>query len=126
VIGAFILRAALGVPKESLAMMPGCYIDPKLVTPGEAFGLEAMSSFFQLFLAFGLGLDPRNNTSFGPSLGPFLIGLSSALTLFMGGIARPGYFGSSNNPARCLGLNAASGRFVYHYVFWAGDIAAVL
>jgi glycerol uptake facilitator-like aquaporin len=114
------------MPKEDISMIPGCYIDSTLVTPGQAFALETMSSFFQLFLAFGLGLDPRNSTAFGPSLGPFLIGLSSALTLFMGGIARPGYFGSSNNPARCLGLNAASGRFVYNYIFWAGDITAVM
>lgn len=107
-------------------MMPGCYVDTSLVTPAEAFAMETMSSLFQLFLAFGLGLDPRNNGAFGPSLGPFLIGLSSALTLFSTGVARPGYLGSSNNPARCLGLNAASGRWDYHYNHWVGDIAAVM
>jgi glycerol uptake facilitator-like aquaporin len=114
------------MPKSDLVMMPGCYVDTNLVTPGQAFGMEFISSFFQLFLAFGLGLDPRNNSSFGPSLTPFLIGLSAALTLFSTGMARPGYLGSSNNPARCLGLNAASGDFTYHYNHWAADITAVM
>jgi glycerol uptake facilitator-like aquaporin len=107
-------------------MMPGCYADTSVVTAGQAFGMETISSFFQLFLAFGLGLDPRNNGAFGPSLGPFLIGLSSALTLFTTGMSRPGYLGASNNPARCLGLNAASGRWDYHYNYWLGDITAAM
>ena len=53
-----------------------------------------MAAFSTLFLAFGLGLDPRNGTTFGPALAPFLIGLSSALVVFVGGIARKGYLGA--------------------------------
>jgi glycerol uptake facilitator-like aquaporin len=126
IIGAFILRGALGMPKEDLVVMPGCYVDSSIVSPGQAFGLEFMSSFFQLFLAFGLGLDPRNNSSFGPSLTPFLIGLSAALTLFSTGLTRPGYLGASTNPARCLGLMAAAENFTYHYNHWFADITAVM
>jgi glycerol uptake facilitator-like aquaporin len=126
VIGAFLLRTALGTTPEGLKLSPGCYIDPSLVTPGQAFALEFMGSLVLIFLAFGLGLDPRNANVFGPSLGPFLIGLTSALTLFAGGIARPGYLGISTNPARCLGLMAASHRFTYHYIHWTADIAAAL
>jgi glycerol uptake facilitator-like aquaporin len=124
IIGAFLLRAALGISAKDLAMSPGCYIDPIQVTPGSAFAMETVTSLFLLFLAFGLGLDPRNAGSFGPSLGPFLIGAAAATTLFAGGIARKGYLGTANNPARCLGLMAASNRFTYHYVHWAGDITA--
>ena len=126
VIGAFILRGALGASPEDLVVVPGCYIDPKLVTPGQAFALETVGSFSLLFLAFGLGLDPRNGTSFGPSVGPWLVGFAGALILFAGGISRPGYLGFSNSPARCLGLMAASNRFTYHYIHWTGDIAAAL
>lgn len=90
VVGAFLLRASVG-GREPLKMMPGCYIDPTLITPGEAYALETVTSTFVLFLAFGLGLDPRNATAFGPALGPFLIGLSVALTLFGSGFARKGY-----------------------------------
>ncbi|TLD38857.1 aquaporin-like protein [Venturia nashicola] len=126
IIGGFLLRAALDVSAEGLAMSPGCYIDPAQVTPGSAFVMETMTSLFLLFLAFGLGLDPRNSGSFGPALGPFLIGASAATTLFAGGMARKGYLGSANNPARCLGLMTASNRFTYHYVHWVGDITAAI
>jgi hypothetical protein len=53
-----------------------------------------MASLTILFLAFGLGLDPRNSTTFGPALAPFLIGFSGAVILFAGGIARKGYLGA--------------------------------
>lgn len=125
VIGAFLVRASLG-SREPLAVMPGCYIDPTLVSPGEAYVLETMTSLFIIFLAFGLGLDPRNATAFGPALGPFLIGLSVALVLFGSGFARKGYLGSSNNPARCLGLMAAGQRFDYHYIHWFGPLTAAM
>lgn len=125
VIGGFLVRASLG-SREALVMMPGCYIDSTLVSPGEVYALEAMTSLFVLFLAFGLGLDPRNATAFGPALGPFLIGLSAALTLFATGFVKKGYLGTSNNPARCLGLMAAGQRFTYHYLQWLGPITAAM
>lgn len=126
VTGANILRAALGGNPQTLVSSPGCYIDSSLIASTQAFALETMGSLFVLFLAFGLGLDPRNQGSFGPSLGPFLVGISSAIALFAGGIALPGYYGLSCNPARCLGLMAASHRFTYHWVHWVGDFTACL
>jgi glycerol uptake facilitator-like aquaporin len=124
VVGGFILRSALGGNPETLLYTPGCYIDPTEVPATQAFALETMGSLFLLFLAFGLGLDPRNQGSFGPALGVFLVGLASATTLFAGGIAIPGYLGISCNPARCLGLMAAAHRFTYHWVHWVGDLTA--
>ncbi|KIW68836.1 hypothetical protein PV04_04756 [Phialophora macrospora] len=124
VVGAYLVRAALGLSPRSLHVVPGCYIDSSLVPPAEAFAFESVMCFVQLFLAFGLGLDPRNGTAFGPSLAPILIGLSSALTLFVSSFARPGYLGTSGNPARCLGFMAAGERFTYHWVHWVGPIVA--
>lgn len=124
VVGAYILRAALGGSPSSVAVSPGCYADPSLVSADQAFALETMGALFILFLAFGLGLDPRNKGSFGPALGPFLVGISSAISLIAGGIAIPGYLGMSCNPARCLGLMAAGNRFTYHWVHWIGDFTA--
>jgi glycerol uptake facilitator-like aquaporin len=126
VIGAYLVRAALGLSPEGLQVVPGCYIDSNLVAPAEAFAFESVMCFVQLFLAFGLGLDPRNDTAFGPSLAPILIGLSSALILFTSGFARPGYLGTSINPARCLGFMAAGERFTYHWVHWVGPIVAAI
>lgn len=37
--------------------------------------LETMSGFALLFLAVGVGLDPRQRGVFGPALSPFLVGL---------------------------------------------------
>jgi len=36
VVGGFMLRAALGAGPAALTVLPGCYIDTALVTPGEA------------------------------------------------------------------------------------------
>ncbi|ETI24807.1 hypothetical protein G647_04177 [Cladophialophora carrionii CBS 160.54] len=124
IVGAYLVRAALGLSPRSLHVVPGCYIDSALVAPAEAFAFESVMCFVQLFLAFGLGLDPRNGTAFGPSLAPILIGLSSALTVFVSSFARPGYLGTSGNPARCLGFMAAGERFTYHWVHWVGPIMA--
>ena len=126
VCAAYLLRVSLGAKPEDLVLAPGCYIDPALVTPGEAFALETVGSSFLVFLAFGLGLDPRNSNAFGPSLGPFLIGLASGFSLFAGGAVRKGYLGFSSNPARCLGLMAAANRFTYHHIHWTGDITVAM
>ena len=37
VIGAFLLRASLGASPKDLEIVPGCYVDTSLVTPGEAY-----------------------------------------------------------------------------------------
>jgi glycerol uptake facilitator-like aquaporin len=124
VTGAYILRAALGGNPQSLVFSPGCYVDSSKVAASQVFALETMGALFTLFLAFGLGLDPRNKGSFSPSLGPFLVGISSAIALFAGGISVPGYYGLSCNPARCLGLMSASHRFTYHWIHWVGDFTA--
>jgi hypothetical protein len=36
VVAGFLVRASLGVKPEDIPPIPGCYIDPSLVTPGEA------------------------------------------------------------------------------------------
>jgi Major intrinsic protein len=35
VVGAFLVRASLGASAKDLAVVPGCYIDTSIVTPGE-------------------------------------------------------------------------------------------
>lgn len=34
-VGGFMVRASLGGP-EAMRVMPGCYVDPDMVTPGQA------------------------------------------------------------------------------------------
>lgn len=64
-IGAFLIRAALGRPGGTDAIIPGCFIDTS-VTAGEAFVLETMTCLSLVFFAFGIGLDPRQKLVYGP------------------------------------------------------------
>ncbi|KAK7185413.1 aquaporin-like protein [Paraphaeosphaeria sporulosa] len=123
VVAGFVLRASFG-GREGVGFVPGCSVDTEVVTVGEAYAFETMTAFALLFIAFGVGLDPRQKGVFGPALSPILVGLALGLCTFASGVARVGYTGASLNPARCLGLMAAGGRFDYHYIHWAGPITA--
>ncbi|KAF2266102.1 MIP transporter [Lojkania enalia] len=126
VIAGFLVRTSLGAPPETFHTVPGCYIDPALVTPGQAYALETMTCSTLIFIAFGVALDPRQRQVFGPAYAPVLVGLTLGLCSFASGIARPGYGGASMNPARCLGLMAAGEKFEYHYVHWMGPLTAAV
>jgi glycerol uptake facilitator-like aquaporin len=65
VIAGFMVRASLGTPPEGFRAVPGCYIDTSLVTPGQAYALETMTALALIFIAFGVGLDPRQQQVFG-------------------------------------------------------------
>lgn len=123
-IGAYFVRAAIGRPLGSNEVIPGCWINPTQISPGEAFVFEFMTCLTLLFLAFGIGLDPRQKTVYGPALAPFLIGVALAVCSFCGGVVRDGYTGAAMNPARCFGLMAAEGRWDFHWVHWVGAVGA--
>ncbi|CAI6328087.1 unnamed protein product [Periconia digitata] len=124
VVAAWILRASLGMPAAAFRTVPGCFFDEQLVTPGQAYGMETMTTFVLIFIAFGVGLDPRQRESLGPALSTILVGLAIMLCTFASGIARPGYSGASMNPARCLGLMSVAEKFDYHYIHWTGVMTA--
>ncbi|KAF2688797.1 MIP transporter [Lentithecium fluviatile CBS 122367] len=126
VVAGFLVRVSLGAPPASFHAAPGCYIDPGMVTPGQTYALETMSSFALILIAFGVGLDPRQRDVFGPALSPILVGLAQGLCTFASSFARAGYAGASLNPARCLGLMAAAECFSYHYIHWVGGMTAAL
>lgn len=60
-----------------------------------------------LYLAFGVGLDPRQALLFGPRLGPLLVGISLGLVSFASSGIVPGYAGAQMNPARCFAFGIA-------------------
>jgi glycerol uptake facilitator-like aquaporin len=125
-IAGFLIRAAIGRPGGPNGVIPGCWIDPTLVTAGEALVLETMTCISLIFFAFGIGLDPRQKAVFGPALGPLLIGLALGLCTFTTGAVKPGYTGACMNPARCFGLMAAEGRWELHWIHWVGAIVATV
>jgi MIP family channel proteins len=75
--------------------------------------LEAVATFFLVFVVFGTAVDPH-----APRVGGFAIGLTvMADILAIGPLT-----GASMNPARSLGPAVASGIFEAQAVYWIGPI----
>lgn len=52
-----------------------------IIVDGYRYALETMTSFALIFLAFGVGLDPRQKQVFGPALSPILVRMMIHTTL---------------------------------------------
>lgn len=83
------------------------------VTFGQAVALEAIATFFLVFVVFGTAVDPK-----APRVGGFAIGLTVAADI----LAIGPLTGGSMNPARSFGPAVASGVFEAQGVFWIGPI----
>jgi MIP family channel proteins len=80
---------------------------------GKGIVLEAIATFFLVFVVFGTAVDPH-----APKVGGFAIGL----TLTAGILAIGPLTGGSMNPARSLGPAVATGIFEAQGVYWIGPI----
>ena len=92
------------------------------VTGPQAFGLEAIATFFLVFTVFGSAVDPQ-----APKIGGFAIGL----TLSAGILAIGPMTGAALNPARAFGPAVAFGQYEGQLIYWLGPlvggvVAAVL
>lgn len=91
------------------------------VSWGQAFGLEAIATFFLTFMVFGTAVDPR-----APQVGGFAIGL----TVGAGILAIGPLTGGSMNPARSFGPAFVTGNFAGQSIYWVapivGSIAAAV
>lgn len=96
----------------------GCWMFTDLVPTGDAFVIEFMTCLIMLFFAFGTGLDPRQRETIGPTLGPFMVGVSVASLSFGTGFVRYGYGGAGLNPARCFGSYVGSRFPDFHWIHW--------
>jgi hypothetical protein len=72
----------------------GCTIDTSLVPVNQAFVLEFMFTLTLIFLAFGVGLDPRQASILGGRLAPWLVGIVLGVLSFGSSFTRPGYGGA--------------------------------
>ena len=120
-IAGLMLRSSFG---SRDFLVGGCSVDAALVPISDIFALEFMADFTLLFLAFGVGLDPRQTGTFGPALGPFLVGVVLGVLSFGTSITRTGYGGASMNPARCMGAFVGSTFPGYAWVVWVAPVAA--
>ena len=116
IVGAVVAGYALKmvVPMAAFtATRGGSQIISLEITGGQAFGLEAIATFFLVWTVFGSALDPR-----APRVG----GLAIGATYAVGVLTLAPLTGGSLNPARSLGPAVASGIFEAQGVYWIGPI----
>lgn len=114
IFGAFLLMTAapdslwrpvdLGTPAVS-----------SFITASNAVVIEAVLTFFLVFVIFGVAIDPRNQMK--PVAG-LAIGLTITLGVLMGGPLT----GAAMNPARAFGPALLSLSWGDHLVYWIGPI----
>jgi len=75
--------------------------------------LEAVLTFFLVFVVYGSAVDAR-----APKIGGLAIGLTIALDILAGGPIT----GGSMNPARTFGPALVSGHWNNHIVYWVGPL----
>jgi MIP family channel proteins len=85
----------------------------KEVTLGHGILIEAVLTFFLVFVVFGSAVDSR-----APKIGGLAIGLTVALDILFGGPLT----GAAMNPARTFGPALAAGHWTCHAVYWAGPL----
>jgi aquaporin TIP len=86
------------------------------ITPTFGILIEAMLTFFLVFVIFGTAAD--KNSAFG-KLAPFAIGLTITIDILAGGVLT----GAAMNPARAFGPALASHNWANHGVYWVGPLA---
>jgi len=125
-LGGSLLRVALGRKFAYEIHNAGCWIDPEgEVGVWQAALIEFTCVFILLFLAYGVGLDPRQAKLYGAKYGPVLVGLTVGLMTSLTATLHPGYTGAAMFPGRCFGLAVGIGEFQSsHWVWWIPDILA--
>ncbi|MCU0786078.1 MAG: aquaporin [Verrucomicrobia bacterium] len=84
-----------------------------VVTTAQAIAIEAVLTFFLVFVVYGSAVDVR-----APKIGGLAIGLTVALDILFGGPLT----GAAMNPARTFGPALASGHWNNHLVYWIGPL----
>jgi len=80
----------------------------------QAVTLEAVLTFFLVFMVYATAVDPKASTS----IAGFGIGLTVFADILVGGPIT----GAAMNPARAFGPALVSGTWTMHYVYWVGPL----
>lgn len=83
------------------------------IGPIKGIFIEAVLTFFLVFVVFGTAVDAR-----APKIGGLAIGLTVALDILFGGPLT----GAAMNPARTFGPALASAHWNNHLVYWFGPL----
>lgn len=85
----------------------------KGVTFAQGVTIEAVLTFFLVFVVYGSAVDAR-----APKIGGLAIGFTVALDILFGGP----FTGAAMNPARVFGPALASGHWAGHAIYWLGPL----
>ncbi len=83
------------------------------VSVAQGIAIEAVVTFFLVFVVFGSAVDAR-----APKIGGLAIGLTVAIGILFAGP----WTGGALNPARTFGPALASGHWNNHIVYWVGPM----
>lgn len=112
IVAAYMLKALFPPQIVAVTRLGGQAISAD-VTLVQAIVLEAIATFFLVFVVFGTAVDPR-----GPKVGGFAIGLTvTAGILGIGPLT-----GGSMNPARSFGPAIVTHRFEGQAAYWIGPL----
>jgi aquaporin Z len=116
VVAGYALKASF--PEAVFTATRGGGLSVSLdITGGQAFLLEAIGTFFLVFVIFGTAVDLR-----GPKVGGLAIGFTlAAVILAIGPLT-----GSALNPARAFGPAVATGIYEAQLLYWFAPITGGL
>ena len=80
--------------------------------------MEAILTFFLMFVVFGVAVDHRT----GRAISGLAIGLTITMDIYAGGAAS----GAMMNPARAFGPQLIRGHFADAWIWWVGPIAGAV
>ena len=110
------LLLMLSLPAGAAALVQGTPALEGSVSIGGGMAIEAVLTFFLVFVVFGTAIDPR-----APKVGGLFIGLTVALGILAGGP----FTGAALNPARHLGPALLSGDAALVrqvWLYWVGPL----
>jgi MIP family channel proteins len=112
VLAAYALKALFPANVAAASRLGGQMVSGD-VTTLQAIAIEAIATFFLVFVVFGTAVDPH-----APKVGGFAIGLTVTADI----LAIGSRTGASMNPARSFGPALVSGVFEGQVVYWIGPI----
>jgi aquaporin Z len=116
-LAALLLRAIYSEPVRSAAHLGAPRIGD--LTTWRAFVVEAVLTFFLVFVVFATAVDEGGAFK---SIAGLAIGFTITLDIFMGGPLT----GAAMNPARAFGPELAGNTWTGWWIYWVGPIAGAL
>jgi MIP family channel proteins len=116
IVAAYALKSLLPEALTEATRLGGQSIASE-ISIGQAIGLEAICTFFLMFVIFGTAVDPK---------APRIAGLAIGFTIAAGILAIGPFTGGSFNPARSFGPAVVSGIFEGQAVYWIGPIVGAV